>query len=96
MGWTKHPDALRALQGARREVYADIKDTAKAIRREFADPDDVNGTELMMHAYYLHQELNRYVGLRRAIGGHDEVDLRPYVDLLLEVFPNFKWSVHVR
>lgn len=96
MGWSKHPDAVRALQGARQEVYAGIKETAKAIRREFHDPDDCFGADLAMHAYFLHQELRRFSELRHAVGGHEDVSLRPYVDLLLEVFTKFKWRVHVR
>lgn len=96
MGWSKHPDAVRALQGARQEAYACIKETAKAIRRELADPDDITGVELAMHAYFLHQELKRFRSLRHAVGGHEDVSLQPYVDLLLEVFPKFKWRVHVR
>lgn len=96
MGWAKHPDAVRALQGARQEAYAGIKDAAKCIHREFEDPSDCDGTELLMHAYFLHQELKRFSELRRMAGGQEGVDLRPYVDLLLEIFPKFKWSVHVR
>jgi len=96
MGWTKHPDAVSALRGARREAYACIKAAALDVRRELKDPDDITGAELLMHAYYLHDKLQEFSKLNQAVGGDEAVNLQPYIDLVLTVFPKFKWRVHVR
>ena len=96
MGWTKHPDAVRAVQGARKEALSSVRKTANTLKQELQSPDDVNGFGILELGGALHCELVRFDKLRRAVGGDEEVDLRPYVRLVLEAIPAFKWSVHVR
>jgi len=95
MGWTKHPGTVNSYRNARSQAYADIKKLSKRLRVELEDPSDIHGAELYSLAYALHSELRRFVWFRRAVGGHEWVDTRPFVNLLLESFPQFKWSVHV-
>jgi len=96
MGWTKHPDAVQAIQGARREALSCVRKVAQRLRQELKSPDDPNGSTVLELGGALHYELRRFASARRAVGGDEDVDLQNYIGLLLEVFPAFKWSVHVR
>lgn len=73
------------------EAYSSVKDLAERIRQEFEDPYDVHGWQLQTLGYALHYELKNI----RMAGGRN-IDLRPYVRLLLQTFTSFKWRVHVR
>jgi hypothetical protein len=95
MGWTKHPGTVTSYRSARSQTYADIKKFSVRIRQELEDPRDIHGAELYSLAYALHSDLRRFVWFRNAVGGHEGVNTRPFVDLLLEVFSQFKWRVHV-
>lgn len=95
MGWTKHSDAVQAHRVARSESYVSVKKLAQEVRREVKNPDDLNGVQLFELAYDLHAELQRFARLRSAVGGQEDVSLKPFIDLLLEIIPQIGWT-HVR
>ena len=96
MGWTKHPDAVQAYQSGRKEALSSVRKLTKALKQELQSPSDIHGQNILELGRALHSDLRRFVSFRRGVGGDEDVDTQPYVDLLLEVFTNFKWSVHVR
>jgi hypothetical protein len=96
VGWTKHPEAIRSLQGARSEALSEVKKLAKALRFELDNPSDVHGFGVHEIALGLFDELRRFVRLREAVGGDHDESVGVHVDLLLQAFHSFKWSTHVR
>lgn len=96
MGWTKHPDAVQAYQSGRKEALSSVRKLAKELKQELQSPSDIHGQNILELGGALHYDLRRFTSFRRGVGGDEDVDIGPYVDLLLKVFPSFKWSVHVR
>jgi hypothetical protein len=93
MGWTKHPDAVKAHQERRREALSNIKDLAKEIAGALRDPELFSNRAFELGSL-LHTELQGFVYLCAAVGGGEDVDLRPYFHLVLETIPAFKWRPH--
>lgn len=95
MGWAKHPEAIRSLQGARSRALSEVKKLAKALQFELDNPSDCGGFGLHEIALGLLDELRRFVRLREAVGGDYDESVGVFVDLLLQAFHSFKWSTHV-
>lgn len=89
MGWTKHPDAVKTLQGARSEALASVRRLSKRGSREL--PDEERRTL----GLELHSELRRFVSLHRAVGGYDRPSLERPVQVLLQLIPSFTFNPEV-
>lgn len=94
MGWTKHPDAVQAHRDARLEAYTAVKQLAKALRSGASDPDVAFLAELDGMVHDLHRELQNFSKMRRAVGGQEDVDLAPYVHLVLSFTTSITWRTY--
>jgi hypothetical protein len=90
MGWTKHPDAVRAHQERRREALSNIKSLAKEIAKVLKDPELFPSKAFELGSL-LHTELQGFAYLCAAVGGGEDEDMRPYFDLLFQTIPSFEW-----
>ena len=95
MGWTKHPDAVKAHQERRREALSNIKDLAKEIAGVIKNPELFSSQAFELGSL-LHTELQGFAYLCNAVGGGEDVDLDPYFHLICTLIPAFKWRNHVR
>jgi len=91
MGWTKHLDAVQAHQEGRRSALKELKTYAKALEVELDCPD-LGGILVFGLGCDLHSILKQFVAFQTAVGGDEEVDLKPYFSLVLDAVTEFKWK----
>ena len=94
MGWTKRGDAVRHLKKLRKARLRQLQELASQFKDQNKCPELGTGEALLELAVLMHTEAKAFTKLREMVRGDLEVEIDPYVQMILQVIPRFKWSVY--